>query len=424
MIAVVWACAVAGDLTSFFLGRRLGPRLHGQARRARCRSPRSASSRSSASSTATAARRSSSGASSASCAPWRRSWPARRACRCGASCPTTSSAPGCGARRFVVLGYIFWQSFSQLVDYAKKGALGAGARHRARGRDRVARPLAARRRRTARRMREWMERQARAAGAAARWSAVLAPVAAHDAAAGALRLGPRDPGRPRARAHHAVRRGRRRRPSSSCGTSSASSRTTACSPATPRRCGWPTACTWTRWSDVAKVVTRAGVAAGGDRARGARRRATLAWRHRVRDALALVAGLAADLRGRAHHQGRRGPPAAGARAGRHRRRGLSLGPRRLRRDVGRRRGRAQPRAARTSPRASRFVTVAIVIAVAVGLSRIYLRAHYLSDVVGGWGLGAAIFALCGSRGAGHRLHAEQCTGEHAPAPTLHSLNLA
>jgi len=43
-----------------------------------------------------------------------------------------------------------------------------------------------------------------------------------------------------------------------------------------------------------------------------------------------------------------------------------------------------------------FVTVAIVIAVLVGLTRIYLRAHYLSDVVGGWGLGAAIFALCGS----------------------------
>jgi membrane-associated phospholipid phosphatase len=42
-----------------------------------------------------------------------------------------------------------------------------------------------------------------------------------------------------------------------------------------------------------------------------------------------------------------------------------------------------------------FVTVAIVIAIAVGLSRIYLRVHYLSDVVGGWGLGAAIFSLCG-----------------------------
>jgi undecaprenyl-diphosphatase len=38
------------------------------------------------------------------------------------------------------------------------------------------------------------------------------------------------------------------------------------------------------------------------------------------------------------------------------------------------------------------VFVAIAISVAVGLSRIYLRAHYWSDVAGGWGVGAGIFA--------------------------------
>jgi MYXO-CTERM domain-containing protein len=43
-----------------------------------------------------------------------------------------------------------------------------------------------------------------------------------------------------------------------------------------------------------------------------------------------------------------------------------------------------------------FVTVALVIAAAVGLSRVYLRAHYISDVVGGWALGAALFAACGT----------------------------
>jgi membrane-associated phospholipid phosphatase len=26
---------------------------------------------------------------------------------------------------------------------------------------------------------------------------------------------------------------------------------------------------------------------------------------------------------------------------------------------------------------------------------VYLRVHYLSDVLGGWGLGAAVFAVCG-----------------------------
>jgi undecaprenyl-diphosphatase len=41
------------------------------------------------------------------------------------------------------------------------------------------------------------------------------------------------------------------------------------------------------------------------------------------------------------------------------------------------------------------VTVAIVAAAAIGLSRVYLGAHYLSDVSAGWGLAAALFAVCG-----------------------------
>jgi membrane protein DedA with SNARE-associated domain/membrane-associated phospholipid phosphatase len=47
--------------------------------------------------------------------------------------------------------------------------------------------------------------------------------------------------------------------------------------------------------------------------------------------------------------------------------------------------------------ATRFaaVTAAVVLAVAIALTRVYLRAHYLSDVDGGLGMAAAIFALAG-----------------------------
>ena len=37
----------------------------------------------------------------------------------------------------------------------------------------------------------------------------------------------------------------------------------------------------------------------------------------------------------------------------------------------------------------------VVVALVVGLSRVYLRAHYLTDVLGGWGAGLACFALAG-----------------------------
>jgi membrane protein DedA with SNARE-associated domain/membrane-associated phospholipid phosphatase len=51
---------------------------------------------------------------------------------------------------------------------------------------------------------------------------------------------------------------------------------------------------------------------------------------------------------------------------------------------------------RTVPWLARFAVVAVAVALAglLGLSRMYLRAHFLSDVTAGWGLAAAIFALC------------------------------
>ncbi|HVW16974.1 MAG TPA: bifunctional DedA family/phosphatase PAP2 family protein [Solirubrobacteraceae bacterium] len=52
--------------------------------------------------------------------------------------------------------------------------------------------------------------------------------------------------------------------------------------------------------------------------------------------------------------------------------------------------------ARTSgwARATALVAVAAALAVVVGATRLYLRAHFLSDVLAGYGLGATIFALC------------------------------
>jgi undecaprenyl-diphosphatase len=44
--------------------------------------------------------------------------------------------------------------------------------------------------------------------------------------------------------------------------------------------------------------------------------------------------------------------------------------------------------------ASGLIAAGIALAVVVGLSRVYLRVHYLSDVAAGWGLGVAAFAAC------------------------------
>jgi len=47
----------------------------------------------------------------------------------------------------------------------------------------------------------------------------------------------------------------------------------------------------------------------------------------------------------------------------------------------------------TMPAASGLVVAGLAVAAAIGLSRVYLGVHYLSDVNGGWGYGAAAFAL-------------------------------
>ena len=44
-------------------------------------------------------------------------------------------------------------------------------------------------------------------------------------------------------------------------------------------------------------------------------------------------------------------------------------------------------------RGTAIVTFGIIAAAAIGLSRVYLGVHYLSDVSGGWGFGVTVFAL-------------------------------
>jgi undecaprenyl-diphosphatase len=46
-------------------------------------------------------------------------------------------------------------------------------------------------------------------------------------------------------------------------------------------------------------------------------------------------------------------------------------------------------------RTTAVIVVAVVLSAAIGLTRVYLRAHYFSDVAGGWGLAAAIYAVAG-----------------------------
>ncbi len=45
-------------------------------------------------------------------------------------------------------------------------------------------------------------------------------------------------------------------------------------------------------------------------------------------------------------------------------------------------------------RGTALVVAGVALAAVIGLTRVYLRVHYMSDVFGGWALGAACFSFC------------------------------
>jgi membrane protein DedA with SNARE-associated domain/membrane-associated phospholipid phosphatase len=390
MIAVVWACAVAGDLTSFYLGRRLGRTFmvkHGakvQITEARVEQVEHFFDRHGGKAILIGrfvglVRAVAPFLAGSSGLPLRR------------FVPYDVIGAGLWGSSFVLLGYIFWQSFSQLVDYAKKGALALAAvivlvvaivwairwvrdpGNRAR-------------------MRAWLERQAErpALRPVAR---VLAPVLRTTQRPARFvwdRVTPGDLGLEFTTLFAVAGVGafvfvwdlvRIEQGSGLLAGDAASLRLAD-------------RLHMDALVEVAKVVTALGSlpVAIAIAAIGA---VTLAWRHVVRDALALVAGLA--LTYAAVHITKdavdRPRPAralvdtdSAAYPSGHAAYAVTWVAVAV----------ALSRALPTVASRFAFITVAIVIAVVVGLSRIYLRAHYLSDVVGGWGLAAAIFALCGS----------------------------
>jgi membrane protein DedA with SNARE-associated domain/membrane-associated phospholipid phosphatase len=388
MIAVVWAAAVAGDLTSFYLGRRLGrafmvkhgarvqiteERLH-QVERFFDRHGGKAILIGRFVGLVRAIAPFLAGSSG---------MPLRR------FVPYDVVGAGLWGSTFVLLGYIFWQSFSELVDYAKKGALALGAV--------IVLVVAVvwlvrwlRDEDNRRRVRVWVERQAErpALRPVVRVVAPLVRTTRRPAQFVWDRVTPGDLGLEFTTLLAVAGVGAFVFVWDLVGVEQRGLLAGD---------GMSLRLADRLYSDaavsVAKVVTALGSLPVAI-ALVAVASVTLVWQHKLRDALALVAGLA--LTYAAVHITKdavdRGRPAralvdvdSASYPSGHAAYAVTWVAVAV----------ALSRALPTIASRFAFVTVAIVIAVAVGLSRIYLRAHYLSDVVGGWGLGAALYALCG-----------------------------
>jgi undecaprenyl-diphosphatase len=388
LIGIVWACAVAGDLTSFALGRRLGRSFlvrHGskvQISEERLQHVEGFFDRHGGKAILIG----------------------RFVGLVRAISPFLAGSSGMSLRRFVpydvvgaglwgttfvLLGYIFWQSFSTLLAYAKKGALALGTT--------IILIVAivwlvrwVRRPENRRRARAWLERQAERP-ALRPLARVLRPVVRTSRAPARFvwdRVTPGDLGLEVTTlvaviavgvytfVAHLVKLGAGRTP-----------------------IGDPEALSVARnlrvdlAVDLAKIVSGLGSLPVAI-ALAAVACAALLWRREIVESLVLGMGLALTYAGVQVTKAAtdRSPPPGGLVAT-----DLSSYP-------------AQHAAyavvwlavavviSRVLPTvASRFafLTVALAITVVVGLARIYLGAGWLSDVTGGWGLAAALFAACG-----------------------------
>ena len=416
LIAIVWTCAVAGDMTSFYLGRRLGRGFLVRARAAGARSPRSACEQVEAFFDRHGGKAILLG---------------RFVGLVRAVAPFLAGSSGMPLRRFVPYDVIGAGALERRRFVIARLRLLAELQHRSSTTPRRARsalgvaialvvgivvagPLAAR----------GGEPRARAAtGSSASASGrSSAPVVARARAgrraaraAGALRVGPRHPGRPRARADDAVRGGGGRRLRVRRRPRAASTQLTPIA-------GDAAAMRIAHRLDgdlvvsVAKVVTALGTfPAAAALIVGAAAFLVSAWRpDRSRGARArLPASRGSPSRSpRPRSTARARPAASSTRSARPSRRGTrptrSRGSRSrvalvraLRgRDLGASRSR---RSAWSWPRPS-------------GSAASTCGAHYLSDVVAGWGLGAAIFALCGVAAPARRPRAEQSRREAHEQP--------
>ena len=339
MIAVVWAAAVAGDLTSFFLGRRLGRAFlvkHGprvQITEARLEQVERFFDRHGGKAILIGrfvglVRAIAPFLAGSSGMPLRR------------FVPYDVVGAGLWGSTFVLLGYIFWQSFSQLVDYAKTGALALGA---------VIVLVVAitwlvrwlRDQDNRRRVRAWIDRQAErpALRPLARVLAPLVRTTRRPARFVWDRVTPGDLGLEFTTLMAVAGVGAfvfvwdlvgvEQR-----GLLAGDSMSLRLADRLHADAGVSIAKIVSAFGSLPVVIALVAVAG-----------VALVWHHKIREALALVAGLALTYAAVHITKDAVDRAAAVRRAGRSRQCELSLRPRRVRRDLGRRRRRPQPRAA-------------------------------------------------------------------------------